>query len=235
MPEASARRSEEVEPEALESARLTRAERRDALLDAAVALATSGDVAAVSMETVAERAGVSRPLVYKHFANRNELLAAVYQREAVHLHRDLATEVGSANSLEGMFRTLIRGSLRAAGERGHVFASLRSAGAWNRELRHEQRARDANTVRACSPRSTPCSRSGASGRPRSTPRSSRRSTWAWSAVSSTRSEPDEGGTNRACRVPSIVIVVEKPAVRVGPRRRWPQPRASRRRFAPNRA
>ena len=158
MPEASARRSEavqeaeEVEPEALESARLTRAERRDALLDAAVALATSGDVAAVSMETVAERAGVSRPLVYKQFANRNELLAAVYQREAVHLHRDLATEVGSANSLEGMFRTLIRGSLRAAGERGHVFASLRSAGAWNRELRHEQRARDANTVRAFSAR-----------------------------------------------------------------------------------
>ncbi len=160
MAEASARGSEAavevegVEPEALESARLTRAERRDALLDAAVALATSGDVGAVSMESVAERAGVSRPLVYKHFANRNELLAAVYQREAAHLHRELAAEVGSANSLEGMFRTLIRGSLRAAGERGHVFASLRSAGGWNRELRHEQRARDANTVRAFSARAT---------------------------------------------------------------------------------
>jgi AcrR family transcriptional regulator len=145
MPEATARR---VEPEVVESARLTRGERRDALLDAAVELVTSGDVAAVSMETVAERAGVSRPLVYKHFANRSELLAAVYRREARHLHRQLAREVGAADSVEGMFRTLVHGALDAAGEQGRVFAALRAAGGWNRELRHEQRARDVDTVRA---------------------------------------------------------------------------------------
>jgi len=161
MPEVTARRSESqneieetegVDPEVLESARLTRAERRDALLDAAVALVTAGDVGAVSMETVAERAGVSRPLVYKHFANRNGLLAAVYQREAAHLHRELAANVASAQSLDAMFRTLIHGALRAASERGHVFAALRSAGGWNRELRHEQHARDVDTVRAFSAR-----------------------------------------------------------------------------------
>ena len=145
MPEASAR---QAEPDVLESARLTRGERRDALLDAAVELVTSGDVGAVSMEAVAERAGVSRPLVYKHFANRSELLAAVYRREAKGLHRQLAREVGAADSVEGMFRTLIHGALHAAGERGRVFTVLRSAGAWNRELRHEQRARDVDTVRA---------------------------------------------------------------------------------------
>ncbi len=152
MAEASARRAEPVHAEALDAARLTRAERRDALLDAAVALVTSGDVSAVSMESVAERAGVSRPLVYKHFANRGELLAAVYQREATHLHRERAAEVGAADTLDGMFRTLIRGALRAAAERGHVFAALRSAGGWNRALRHEQRARDVDTVRAFSSR-----------------------------------------------------------------------------------
>src|SRR5439155_10283153 len=139
-------------PESLEPARLTRAERRDALLDAAVALVTSGDVEAVSMDAVAEKAGVSRPLVYKHFANRGELLAAVYRREASHVHEELAAEVGAATSLESMYRTLIRGSLRASADRGHVFAALRSAGGWNRELRQEQRARDANTVRAFSAR-----------------------------------------------------------------------------------
>jgi AcrR family transcriptional regulator len=161
VPETSARPSaapegtnevEAVEPQGLESARLTRAERRDALLDAAVALVTSGELAAVSMETVAERAGVSRPLVYKHFANRNELLAAVYRREAVHLHRQLAAEVGAADNVEAMFRTLIRAALRAADRRGHLFAALRAAGGWNRELRHEQRARDADAVRAFSRR-----------------------------------------------------------------------------------
>ena len=145
MPEATARR---VEPDAVESARLTRDERRDALLDATVELVTSGDVAAVSMEAVAERAGVSRPLVYKHFSNRSELLAAVYRREATGLHRQLAREVGAAESVEGMFRTLIHGALDAAGERGRVFAALRYAGGWNRELRHEQRTRDVDTVRA---------------------------------------------------------------------------------------
>ncbi len=62
------------------------------------------------MEAVAERAGVSRPLVYKHFANRGELLAAVYLREATLLHRELAAEVGAAETVEGMFRTLIRGA-----------------------------------------------------------------------------------------------------------------------------
>lgn len=146
------RQIEDGVPGNLESVRLSRAERRDALLDAAVGLVTSGELAAVSMETVAERAGVSRPLVYKHFANRHELLAAVYRREAVDLHRRLAAEVVTATSLEDMFRRLIRGALHAAGERGRVFAALRAAGAWNRELRHEQRARDADTVRAYSKR-----------------------------------------------------------------------------------
>ena len=93
MAEASARRAEPIHPEALDAARLSRADRRDALLDAAVALVTSGDVSAVSMEAVAEHAGVSRPLVYKHFANRGELLAAVYKRESALLHAELSAEV----------------------------------------------------------------------------------------------------------------------------------------------
>jgi AcrR family transcriptional regulator len=127
MPRVTATRSETTD-ESLESGRLTRADRRDALLDAAVELVVTGDADAVSMEAVAERAGVSRPLVYKHFANRGELLAAVYQREATLLHRELAAEVGAAATVEEMFRTLIRGALQAAAERGHVFSALRSAG-----------------------------------------------------------------------------------------------------------
>jgi AcrR family transcriptional regulator len=147
MVRATATRSETAD-EPPESGRLTRADRRDALLDAAVELVVSGDAETVSMEAVAERAGVSRPLVYKHFANRGELLAAVYQREALLLHRELAAQVGAAKTIEGMFRTLIRGALRAAADRGHVFSALRSAGGRTRELRGEQRGRDAQTVRA---------------------------------------------------------------------------------------
>ena len=128
--------------------RLARGERREALLDAAVALIADGPIEAVTMDSVAERAGVSRPLLYKHFASRDELLGAVYRREATALHHQMAREVAAAPSLEEMFRVLVRAALRASDERGPLFARLRNAGEWNREVAREQRARDGVTVRA---------------------------------------------------------------------------------------
>jgi AcrR family transcriptional regulator len=138
------------EHEALQPVRLRRSVRRDALLDAAVLLIEAGDIQDVSMEGVAEQAGVSRPLLYKHFANRGELLVAVYRREVALLHEELAAEVTAAGTIEEMYRTLIRGSLRVAAEKGHVFAALRSAGVWNREVRAEHESRDRATMRAFS-------------------------------------------------------------------------------------
>jgi AcrR family transcriptional regulator len=120
-------------------------DRRDHLLDAATELLAAGDDA-VSMDSVAERAGVSRPLVYKHFANRSELLASVYERESNLLHRELAAAVNAAGTLEDKFRALVRGALRAQASRGATFASLRSAGARGRAARERQRRRDRNTV-----------------------------------------------------------------------------------------
>jgi AcrR family transcriptional regulator len=143
----SARPSEVVKTEVVERARLARADRRGALLDAALALIAVGDLEALSMDAVAERAGVSRPLVYKHFANRSELLAAVYQRESVLLHTELAAAVTAADSVAEMFRALIRGALRAEADRGAAFAALRAGGLRTRERRQEQRRRDRTTLR----------------------------------------------------------------------------------------
>jgi AcrR family transcriptional regulator len=134
-------------PGALEPARLARGDRHDALLDAAAALVAAGDVEAVTMEAVAERAGVSRPLVYKHFANRGEVLAAVYGRESALLRHELAAEVNAAGSLEDMFRALIRGALRAQASRGATFAALRSFGLRSPDRREDRRRRDRTTVR----------------------------------------------------------------------------------------
>jgi AcrR family transcriptional regulator len=120
-------------------------DRRDHLLDAATELLAAGDDA-VSMDSVAERAGVSRPLVYKHFANRSELLASVYEKESKLLHRELAAAVNAADTLEDKFRALIRGALHAEASRGATFAALRSAGARGRAARERQRRRDRNTV-----------------------------------------------------------------------------------------
>jgi AcrR family transcriptional regulator len=148
MSPTQARARPSSERKAVAGVRLEGAARRDALLDAAVALVSAEGVHVVSMEAVAERAGVSRPLVYKHFANRDELVAAAYRREAARLHLDLVAEVAAAGRVEEMFQVLLQGSMRATAERGHIFTALRAAGGWNREIRREQRSRDRETVRA---------------------------------------------------------------------------------------
>ena len=128
--------------------RLGRDERRELLLETAVAIAEERSLDDVTMEAVAERAGVSRPLLYKHFANRDELLGAMYRREAANLHEKLAERVSAATTLEGMFDALMSGALEASAERGRIFSALRSAGGWTREVRREQRSRDMTTSRA---------------------------------------------------------------------------------------
>lgn len=50
-------------------------------------------MAAVTMEGVAERAGVSKALPYNHFANADDLLVELYRREVVD-HRRRVREIG---------------------------------------------------------------------------------------------------------------------------------------------
>jgi AcrR family transcriptional regulator len=129
------------------TARLARTDRRDALLDAAATMVSAGEIDHVSMEEVAERAGVSRALVYKHFANRSDLVAALFERESAHLHARLAADVAQAVSLEQMLRALIRGALHAQAERGATFAALVSSGG-GRGHRSVQARRDGQTLRS---------------------------------------------------------------------------------------
>jgi AcrR family transcriptional regulator len=125
--------------------RLARADRREELLDTALELVASGDVESVSVESVADRAGVSRSLVYKHFANRTEILTALFERETARLHDKLAADVTAARSMEEKYRALCHGSLEAAKERGQIFDGLRSAAGMNKQLRKVQRDRDRET------------------------------------------------------------------------------------------
>jgi AcrR family transcriptional regulator len=121
--------------------------RRDSLLDAAGALVAAGDAAGVTMETVAAASGVSRALVYKHFANRNDLLAALFERESRLLHTQLTMAVAEARGLEAKFRALVEGALAAQSSRGATFAALLNQGRRPAEERAVQRRRDRGTVR----------------------------------------------------------------------------------------
>lgn len=65
--------------------RLTHEQRREQLLAASlIAFATRG-VELTTMDTIAIQAGVSKPLVYRHFANRMEALLAVVEQQAAAL------------------------------------------------------------------------------------------------------------------------------------------------------
>ncbi len=129
------------------AARRAPADRRHSLLEAAVELLGTGDVDDVSMESVAKQAGVSRPLVYKHFANRQDLLSALYERESAHIHHQLAADVQAATTLTDMLRALVRGMLNAQATRGVTFATLASSGRRSARQRQIQRRRNRQTAR----------------------------------------------------------------------------------------
>ncbi len=61
--------------------RLPPAERREQLLDAALAVLDNRGYGGVSMEAIARAAGVTKPVVYDLFGNRGELLTALLVRE----------------------------------------------------------------------------------------------------------------------------------------------------------
>src|SRR5581483_5849885 len=105
-------------------------ERREVLLDAAKALVLSQGTAAVSVGAVAERSEVTRTLVYKHFANKEAILRALYHREASHIDRLIVCRVAAAaDGFEPKFRVYVAGIVEYVADAGPVFAPLRAASA----------------------------------------------------------------------------------------------------------
>ena len=131
----------------IEPVRLNGTQRRNALLDVAAEMVAQGHVDDVSMETIALGAQVSRALVYKHFANRLDLITALYLRESTLLHVELSAEVARANTFEDKLRVLVRGALRAQAVRGATFAALQTAGGRTASHRDVRRRRDGQTLR----------------------------------------------------------------------------------------
>jgi AcrR family transcriptional regulator len=60
---------------------MTAAERREQLLDAMMEIVAEQGFPAVSIQSVAQRAGISRPIVYEHFGDLPGLLKALVKRE----------------------------------------------------------------------------------------------------------------------------------------------------------
>lgn len=66
------------------------------ILDAALVEFDRHGIRRVALEDVARRAGVSRTTIYRRFANRDDLVAAVMDRENARLFADIAEELKAA-------------------------------------------------------------------------------------------------------------------------------------------
>src|SRR6478672_718412 len=67
-----------------------------AILDAAVVEFERHGFRRVALDDVARRARVSRTTIYRRFSNKDDLVAAVIERENVRLFADIATELKQA-------------------------------------------------------------------------------------------------------------------------------------------
>jgi AcrR family transcriptional regulator len=101
------------------------AQRREAILEAARALAAEGGMAAVQIAPVAARAGIAAGTVYRYFPSKTELVAAVVaavsERELAAMRRAADGAPGPLSALAAALTTL---AARALGRRRLAWAVI---------------------------------------------------------------------------------------------------------------
>ena len=102
----------EVTEKSAERRRLSGEERREQLLDVAKEIVGEQGFHGVSIEAVARRAGITRPVVYSHFADLDELLEAMVEREGARALGQLAQILPAARSPEATPREDLLAGLR---------------------------------------------------------------------------------------------------------------------------
>jgi AcrR family transcriptional regulator len=84
--------------------RIGRAERERQILDAALAVFGERGYQGASMDQVAERVGVTKPVLYTHFGSKHGLLLACIARARAELLEVTSTAAASASTPEEMLR-----------------------------------------------------------------------------------------------------------------------------------
>lgn len=103
------------------------AQRRELLLDAAEQLLAEGGSDALRMDALARAGGVTRPVVYDHFGDRDGLVIALLQRHAELVSTHVAAAVVPGAPFDDQLRAATRAYLDIARRRGAAIRSLVSA------------------------------------------------------------------------------------------------------------
>jgi AcrR family transcriptional regulator len=120
MPEATARRNRPY------ARRLLPEQRREQLLDIVLDVIDTDGVASVSMDAVARRAGVTRPVVYSQFTDANAMLRATLDREEQRALAQIldAMPASGDDDLAGAFHHLFDAYLGAVAEAPQRWRSI---------------------------------------------------------------------------------------------------------------
>ena len=98
------------------SPRMPAADRREQLLDVTKSIVAADGFHAVSIERVAREAGITRPVVYGHFGDKDGMLEALIDRETVRsigqLDDVIEYDLGQGDAVETLLASL-RGYLEA--------------------------------------------------------------------------------------------------------------------------
>lgn len=87
--------------------RLTGEERKASFLEAAARLIREKGLEGLTMEGLAAYCGVNKALPYRHFANRDDLLVALYEQENREFDERIAKATTSAEGFEEKLRAVI--------------------------------------------------------------------------------------------------------------------------------
>ncbi|WOF75886.1 helix-turn-helix domain containing protein [Parvibaculaceae bacterium PLY_AMNH_Bact1] len=121
--------------------RLSRAERRQQLLDVARTLIAEQGADAVTLALVAEQAGVSKPMAYDHFETRTGLLLALLEDADRHYEGVARARIASApETVEAIAAIIAEAYIACALEAGPAAAALTAAIEANGDARDVGRA-----------------------------------------------------------------------------------------------
>ena len=106
--------------------RFSREKRREMILDSAAELVANEGTAELSLDTIGQRAGVSKTLMYRYFRNLVDLLRELLEREYRHLRGKQFAAAESADTYQDLVREVTKAYLIYIEERGLIIERLRA-------------------------------------------------------------------------------------------------------------
>jgi len=106
--------------------RQTAAQRREHLLDAAVAEFAESGYHAASTTAIARRAGISQPYIYALYRNKQELFLAAYRQVAERIRERLVSAAEGQDTPEERMRAMGEAYLEMIGDEPEVLCQLQA-------------------------------------------------------------------------------------------------------------